>query len=647
MMAGVTGKGAPRRRRVKAEASPTTPDPIEIAMEAEAKDASPDSPARRVLLKQELLIGEQIALTRDDRRHRHWQIASERAGYALKLLTGTAGLALAVAMGLMIWSASRADGLVIEAFSVPPALAERGITGETLARQLMDDLAAISELAASSEEQRGLSGDWGQSISIQIPQTGVSLAQMSAWLRETLGHQSRVSGEVMAAPDGTLTLVARSGSYGLTPLTGQEAEMAALIQRTAEAVYNREQPPSYGLYLLRKNRWDEYAAWARSMLSAPEAQDRARGYFHLSVVAQRTQGDLAARGLLLKSIAADDTFELTARNLSNREANIGHPEVARRLWQRLLKVVAADTTITAEYKRQQIASAQRVVAEQDGDWIEARSQAQANLGKVLLGNQYPTNQTPLTIARINAALHEIRQAQADLAEFEPVTPYDQESFRSATLMVRISAGDWAGVVAAADAVLADQELLPDKGVHRPIPRAQKAVALAHLVRMAEAQALVGGTPLDCQPCVMARGEIAALARQTALADHWFGEAVKMAPSLPMASTAWGRVLLDRGQIDRAIAQFEIANQRGPHFADPLSWWGEALLKKGETRAALKKFREADRYAPRWGRNHLLWGDALAKLGKTDKAREQWRAAAGMDLSAAERAQVRELLARAA
>ena len=130
-MAGVTGKGAPRRRRPRAEPSPTTPDPIEIAMEAEAADAQPDSPARTLLVNQNRLV----------RR----QIASEDLSIALKLLTGVAGIAVAVALGAMIWSASRADGLVIEAFSVPPALTERGITGETVARQLMDDLVAISE----------------------------------------------------------------------------------------------------------------------------------------------------------------------------------------------------------------------------------------------------------------------------------------------------------------------------------------------------------------------------------------------------------------------------------------------------------------------------------------------------------------------
>ena len=593
-------------------------------MEAEAGDPSPDSPARTLLVNQNRLV----------RR----QIASEDLSIALKLLTGAAGLAVAVALGLMIWSASRADGLVIEAFSVPPALTERGITGGTVARQLMDDLAAISEASQSLEQQRGLSGDWGQSISIQIPQTGVSLAQMNAWLRETLGRQSHVSGEVMASPAGTLTLVARSGSHGLTPLTGQDAEMATLIQRTAEAVYAREQPRSYGTCLFRQARWDEYAAWHRSRLSAPLARDKAVAYMGLSSVALRTQGDLARRALLEKSSAADPAYILTINAVSALANYFGHSETEHRLDQRLLRIVLADTTTSAEYKRQQIADAKHFLAGETGDWMEARSQAQANVGKVILGGEGATNRVALAISSANAALHDLRQAQADLSGFEPITPADERNkTRLGALPLRISAQDWPGVVVAADAVLADQELLPDKGVHRPIPLAQKAVALAHLARMAEAQALVGATPLDCHPCVMARGEIAAMAGQPALADHWFSEAVKMTPSLPMASTAWGRVLLDRGQPDRAIAQFEVANTRGPHFADPLSWWGEALLRKGETKAALKKFREADKYAPRWGRNHLLWGEALARLGKTNEARAKWRAAATMDLTAADSA----------
>ena len=71
-----------------------------------------------------------------------------------------------------------------------------------------------------------------------------------------------------------------------------------------------------------------------------------------------------------------------------------------------------------------------------------------------------------------------------------------------------------------------------------------------------------------------------------------------------------------------------------------------VLRNDEIRAAIRKFKEAEKCAPKWGRNYPLWGDALAKLGKADKAREQWRAAAGMDLSAADRARVSVLLERA-
>ncbi len=96
-------------------------------------------------------------------------------------------------------------------------------------------------------------------------------------------------------------------------------------------------------------------------------------------------------------------------------------------------------------------------------------------------------------------------------------------------------------------------------------------------------------------------------------------------------------------MDGAIARLSQAHQASPHFADPLELWGEALLRKGDASGAAAKFAEADRYAPRWGRNHLRWGQALAKQGKVEAAQAQWRAAVGMDLSAADRATLSGLL----
>ena len=47
------------------------------------------------------------------------------------------------------------------------------------------------------------------------------------------------------------------------------------------------------------------------------------------------------------------------------------------------------------------------------------------------------------------------------------------------------------------------------------------------------------------------------------------------------------------------AKLKDANQRGPHWADPLKAWGDVLVKQGKTKEALAKYDEALKYAPNW------------------------------------------------
>jgi hypothetical protein len=55
--------------------------------------------------------------------------------------------------------------------------------------------------------------------------------------------------------------------------------------------------------------------------------------------------------------------------------------------------------------------------------------------------------------------------------------------------------------------------------------------------------------------------------------------------------------------------------------------------------ALAKFEEAEKYAPNWGRLQLKWGEALAFAGKKDEAQKQFAIAAGLNLSAADKAEL--------
>jgi len=127
--------------------------------------------------------------------------------------------------------------------------------------------------------------------------------------------------------------------------------------------------------------------------------------------------------------------------------------------------------------------------------------------------------------------------------------------------------------------------------------------------------------------------------QHARADFWFARAVSIAPSSPYAASEWGQALLERGQPDIAIEKFQLANQKGPHFADPLEGWGEALMAKNQSHLALAKFAEADKYAPNWGRLHLKWGEALVYANKEDEAKAQFARAAGLDLTPAEKSEL--------
>jgi tetratricopeptide (TPR) repeat protein len=209
-----------------------------------------------------------------------------------------------------------------------------------------------------------------------------------------------------------------------------------------------------------------------------------------------------------------------------------------------------------------------------------------------------------------------------------------------------SLGDWGALARMVDEARS-QPGAPDVAHLPPVSAAEFGVAYAHVGRLPQAAALIAPTPLDCYECLRARGVLATVGRDWPGADRWFAEAARQAPSVPLAQADWGHALLDKGDIDGAIAKFGEAHRITPHFADPIELWGEALVRKGDLAGAAAKFAEADKYAPRWGRNHLRWGEALMLAGRYGEARRQYEAANGLELSRPDRAALNVLLDRTA
>jgi Flp pilus assembly protein TadD len=108
-----------------------------------------------------------------------------------------------------------------------------------------------------------------------------------------------------------------------------------------------------------------------------------------------------------------------------------------------------------------------------------------------------------------------------------------------------------------------------------------------------AEGLVGGALGDDEekPEVEAPGTLAGA--------EAFAAAVALAPDLPAGYYSWGLALARHGDLKGAVAKLKEANQRGPHWADPLMAWADVLAKQGHPQEARAKYDEALKYAPNW------------------------------------------------
>jgi hypothetical protein len=197
-------------------------------------------------------LKDQRALIADQRHHLHVQLKQlhlgiweKRPGVLLCAAAAFVGLAVAAGIGVMVWDAARSNGLVIEPFSVPPDLAARGLTGQVAASHMLDRLSDLQLQTSTDRPSSTYAIAWDNDIKVEIPETGVSIGELDRFLRHWLGHETHITGDIVRTQTG-LAVTARAGQAPARTVTGSEAEMDALVQRAAEAVYAPTQPLSLG-----------------------------------------------------------------------------------------------------------------------------------------------------------------------------------------------------------------------------------------------------------------------------------------------------------------------------------------------------------------------------------------------------------------
>jgi len=608
------------------------------------------------------LLDRQIALTDlqiEEMAHeiklRQWSLRFANVSAVMKVSfeIAVAIIVTAVAAALCgaIWSAAHDNGLVIEAFGVPPDLAGRGLTGQIVAGQLQDELARMSAVPTVRPTDT-YRNNWADDIKVEIPDTGVSIGEFNRYLRAWLGHETRISGAVYRTPDGVAVTV-RSGDTPGETFTGVEKELPALMQKAAEHVFAATQPYRYSEYLEAKKRFAEESEALHRLEADGPPGERPWAMAKLGYLAVAVGGDLtSARKYLVESLALDPNLATALGNLETVEVFAGRDQAVLEVYQRQLDSIGHGQVrgLSVAAARMWAVVTPASVAELKGDyrtaivgWHEAAGQPD------LFGSKISAVAAE---AADNASNHDDAAARRALSQTVPnddgallVSLLDFGMYELPNYAMDAEKRDWRAALA--DAEAADRSLThPDESVLHVAPFGRKtwvwpwlAFAKAKLGDVAGAHALIDRTPGDCYLCVRTRGKIDAVQKNWGGAAYWFADAVKQAPSIPFAYFDWGRMLAAKGDFDGAIAKFAAANQKGPHFADPLELWGEALIAKNRSDLALAKFAEADKYAPNWGRLHLKWGQALLWAGDKNGAAKQFALAAHLDLTTSEKSEL--------
>ncbi len=590
-------------------------DPTAAALAAEAAKSDPE-----LAKKASAYFDSQRHLVDVQTEHLHEQRAvnlsllklkrsRERLKYGLQLFVILVATVIGIGALLLIRNAIEAHGVVIEAFQVPPDLAQRGLTGEVVAKEVLDQLADLAAETSirSARPANSYSSSWGHDLKVEIPETGVSFGELSRYLHEALGHESHISGEIRETATD-ITVTARAGEEPARSFSGRTEEVDQLIRKAAEAIYEQTQPFRYSNYLQFHGRDDERLVIIKRLMSGPDPVDRAWAHMNMGGHFLGTEDLKEAAAEERASLAALPGFLRGMEGLVMPEYHLGHDVAAVEMASQCATAgPGSKATVAPAWQHFLVESCSAVKSRLEGDYPEAvRVMSSLSEQDRARNNNNPDRLLDglLCTHDLDAVLNDDWVSQlsatypASEAFFDNV--HDFELARVALERGSPTAVQTLTKVAGYDDRLATPA---SRDYMLRVHGLWLALAKARFGDLPGGQALIAETPTDCRMCVDFRGRIAAMAGNTAEAEKWFAEAISMAPKLPQVYTDRGQVRLDRGELSGALTDAKQGATLSPHDGDAWKLWGDVLAKQGHGKEALTKYDEALKYAPHWKQLH--------------------------------------------
>ncbi len=537
-------------------------------------------------------LRDEHALRLNHLAHQSHLLLGQRLGQLIRLAFQVVIALVVIVIGagivVMLHDAFTSQSVVIDAFDAPAALAARGVTGKVVAGDVLDELTRLQNAAGAGPAdvfKHSLSNAWSNQVTVEVPETGISLEELSQVLRARFGHDVHIGGALVQTDSGGLALTVRGDGLTAKTFVGGADSLRQLAAQAAQYLYMQSEPSLWADYLDHARRCPDALAFIRSVYDRADPRYQPTLLFYEAGCVLDTGGPVSRFAALLERARAIDPAFSTSSYLDEAVGlyTAGDEEQAWHVAQKLGSLIPG------------MPAAERGLFEIPSNVLTRDYSSLLSSYRLSAG----------LVAFEQVALHDPDAAELTLWNTPQTTPADVRGVAYTRGLIAEERGDFitaaqqmevafAGVAnPLAGSALGSDTLFPGLGCAiAPIEEAaghpEKADAILALPDAAHFT--------DCQRF---RGDILDHRGDWAGAQQAYAEAVALAPDLPADYDSWGVALARHGDPAGAIAKLQAANQRGPHWAEPLKAWGDVLAKQGHWTEALAKYDEALKYAPNW------------------------------------------------
>jgi tetratricopeptide (TPR) repeat protein len=567
---------------------------------------------------------------------------------AAKAMQASFWFAIVFVVILLIWSASDSRGVVIERLEVPTSLVSREEGGDVLAGKVLQRLTRMRAETGSTRASDALPADWLDDYRVEIPETGLAVGDLNKALRRWFGSDIYVRGEVIRIENPKRAKEpAKHVLFVWTDEAPSQTEIEPdddLVEKAAEAIYDRAYPYLYAVYLFQDEKRREESTKKFRELGERGTDRSERGWALNSLALNLIDFEercAKAIPILEEAHRMNPRLPNVFGSLSNAHHCLGRDQEAADATEREIDALRKDSRLLNPEDAESLLLEDEIAAAGNRGDYGRQLELYRKWKEVGLGDK------ELDQAIVLANLHEFRRPAAILMRYAPTSKEGGNLAYHFDNLASVERGleRWGRAAESMERVLKLNRFR--SGYARSRVETQfvplLAMDLSRAGKWREAERLVRKVPLDCYPCARARAVTAEARGRSATADFWFYRATKLAPRLPFAYAEWAEARIARGDLPDAAELAEKAYRRAPRWADPLKTWGDTFRMRGHHRRAARLYRAAAERAPAWGALHMDWGRSLWSLGNRREARLRFAEAAAMDLTAEKRAQLDRIL----